>query len=71
VSASQSMPLSADEIARITHRARRAGCANSWTGTSGALAADVQRLLAERLRLLAEIARMSERDTQYWRQAHD
>ena len=49
--------LTADDIARIMHRSTQAGCANNWTGTSGTLAADVRRLLAERQRLLVELAR--------------
>jgi hypothetical protein len=49
-----SEPLTADDIARMTHRARR--FQGAWTGTSGALAADVMRLLEERRRLLAELA---------------
>lgn len=48
------LPLTSDDIARMTHRARAAG-QPSWTGTSGALAADVMRLLWERERLLVEL----------------
>jgi hypothetical protein len=58
-------PLTADDLVRIEHRARTAGPANCWTGTSGTLAADVIRLLAERGRLLCELARAEERVT-YW-----
>jgi len=47
-------PLTADDIAQMTHRARR--FQGAWTGTSGTLAADVMRLLEERRRLLAELA---------------
>jgi len=47
-------PLTADDLARMEHRARR--FSGAWTGTSGTLAADVMRLLRERLRLLEEIA---------------
>ena len=47
--------LSENDLARMEHRARRAG-QPGWTGTSGTLAADVIRLLAERQRLLAELA---------------
>ncbi len=50
------LPLTADDIVRIEHRARRAGSGNCWTGTSGTLAADVIRLLAERSRLLCQLA---------------
>jgi FMN phosphatase YigB (HAD superfamily) len=48
------MALTDDDLARMEHRARR--FQGAWTGTSGTLAADVMRLLAERQRLLAEIA---------------
>jgi hypothetical protein len=51
---SDSTPLTADDLARIEHRARR--FQGAWTGTSGTLAADVMRLLAERQRLLASMA---------------
>lgn len=47
-------PLTDDDLARIEHRARR--FQGAWTGTSGTLAADVMRLLAERLRLLELLA---------------
>ena len=52
-------PLTSDDLARIEHRARRAG-QPTWTGTAGTLAADVMRLLAERQRVLAELARVTE-----------
>jgi hypothetical protein len=42
----------------MEHRARR--FAGAYTGTSGTLAADVIRLLKERQRLLAELARTAE-----------
>jgi hypothetical protein len=61
-------PLTADDIVRMEHRARR--FQGAWTGTSGTLAADVMRLLAERARLLCELARINER-REYWREAHD
>jgi len=51
-------PLTADDIARIEHRARR--FQGAWTGTSGTLAADVMRLLEERRRLMVELARLRE-----------
>lgn len=54
MSGSQTEPLTADDLARIEHRARR--FQGAWTGTSGTLAADVMRLLRERQRLLAIIA---------------
>jgi hypothetical protein len=64
-------PLTDDDLARMEHRARR--FSGAWTGTSGSLAADVMRLLAERRRLLAIIATMSEGEdsTPWWEQPHD
>ena len=62
--------LTEDDLARMEHRARKSGAGNCWTGTSGALATDVMRLLAERARLLCELARINER-REYWREAHD
>jgi hypothetical protein len=47
----------------MEHRARQ--FQGAFTGTSGTLAADVLRLLAERARLLCELARAEERVT-YW-----
>jgi hypothetical protein len=47
-------PLTADDLARMEHRARK--FSGAYTGTSGTLAADVIRLLRERLRLLEEVA---------------
>lgn len=49
-------PLTDDDLVRMEHRARRSGSGNCWTGQSGALAADVMRLLAERVRLLELLA---------------
>jgi hypothetical protein len=46
--------LTDDDLVRMEHRARR--FQGAWTGTSGTLAADVMRLLAERLRLLELLA---------------
>jgi hypothetical protein len=54
--------LTDDDLAHIEHRMRRAGSANCWTGTSGTLAGDIMRLLEERKRLLAEIARLRTTD---------
>jgi hypothetical protein len=51
--------LTDDDLARMEHRARR--FQGAYTGTSGTLAADVMRLLAERRRLLALIACRDER----------
>ena len=54
----QTQPLTSDDLARIEHRAR---CfQGAWTGTAGTLAADVMRLLAERQRLLALVARLED-----------
>ena len=50
-------------MVRMEHRARK--FQGAYTGTSGTLAADVIRLLAERARLLCELARAEERVT-YW-----
>lgn len=63
-------PLTDDDLARMEHRARR--FSGAYTGTSGTLAGDVIRLLAERSRLLAIIAVLQESDQPpYWREAHD
>lgn len=55
--------LTDDDLVRMEHRARK--FQGAYTGTSGTLAADVIRLLAERARLLCELARAEERIT-YW-----
>ena len=55
--------LTEDDLVRMEHRARR--FQGAFTGTSGTLAADVIRLLAERARLLCELARAEEKIT-YW-----
>jgi hypothetical protein len=62
-------PLTEDDLAQMEHRARR--FSGAYTGTSGTLAADVIRLLYERQRLLAELARNAERVGPYWQQPHD
>jgi hypothetical protein len=63
-------PLTDDDLARMEHRARR--FSGAWTGTSGSLAADVMRLLAERKRLLRIIAIMREEASDpWWEQPHD
>ena len=63
-------PLTDDDLARMEHRARR--FSGAYTGTSGTLAGDVIRRLAERTRLLAIIAVLQESDQPpYWRDAHD
>ena len=54
----QAQPLTSDDLVRIEHRARR--FQGAWTGTSGTLAADVMRLLAERQRLLQLVARLED-----------
>jgi len=58
----QMLPLSEDDVVRMTHRMRKFGGANCWTGTSGTLANDVRLLLQERARLLNELAKRSEDD---------
>jgi hypothetical protein len=47
-------PLTDNDLAHMEHRARR--FQGAWTGTSGTLASDVMRLLAERKRLLVLLA---------------
>ena len=61
-------PLSPEYLEDCRRRAKR--FQGQWTGTSGALAADVMRLLWEVERLKVEAARREER-VQYWRQPHD
>jgi len=56
-------PLTENDLVRMEHRARK--FQGAYTGTCGTLAADVLRLLAERARLLCELARAEERIT-YW-----
>jgi hypothetical protein len=53
-------PLTENDLAQIEHRARR--FSGAYTGTSGTLAGDVIRLLAERARLLAIIAVLQSED---------
>lgn len=55
---SEQKPLTADDLARMEHRARR--FEGAWTGTAGTLAADVMRLLAERQRLLLLMTRLED-----------
>jgi hypothetical protein len=62
-------PLTEDDLAQMEHRARR--FSGAYTGTSGTLAADVIRLLKERQRLLAELARNAEKAGLYWYEPHD
>ena len=69
MSGQQTDTLTSDDLAQIEHRARR--FQGAWTGTSGTLAADVMRLLRERQRLLAELARHAERSPPYWQNPHD
>jgi hypothetical protein len=65
------MTLSSEDLAQMEHRARR--FQGAWTGTSGTLAADVMRLLAEVRRLKVEAAYREElrRPMPYWMAAHD
>lgn len=51
---SVSEPLTSDYLREAEYRARR--FSGAYTGTSGTLAADVMRLLAERRRLVDELA---------------
>ena len=64
-----SEPLTKDDLATMEQAARR--FSGAYTGTSGTLAGDVIRLLAERRRLLVELARLREGDGAYWRGPHD
>jgi len=59
-------PLTSDDLVRMEHRARR--YSGAYTGTCGTLAADVIRLLSERQRLLAELARREQREC--WPDTH-
>ena len=52
-------PLTPEYLEQCEHRARQ--FQGAWTGTSGTLAADVMRLLAERLRLLELLAEAQEK----------
>ncbi len=63
------MTLSSEDLAQMEHRARR--FQGAWTGTSGTLAADVMRLLAEVRRLKIEAARRAETTVPYWMVAHN
>ncbi len=63
------MTLSSEDLAQMEHRARR--FQGAWTGTSGSLAADVMRLLAEVRRLKVEAARRAETTVPYWMVAHN
>lgn len=60
--------LTDEYLAECEQRARR--FSGAFTGTSGTLAADVMRLLAEVRRLKVEAARREER-VPYWMTAHD
>jgi hypothetical protein len=62
-------PLTAAYLAECEQRARR--FSGAYTGTSGTLAADVMRLLAEVRRLRVEAARHAEATVPYWMAAHD
>jgi hypothetical protein len=64
-------PLTADDLVRMEHRARRfQGAYTGTSGTSGTLAADVIRLLEERRRLLVELAQLQERLGHRWPDKH-
>lgn len=60
--------LTSDDLAQMEHRARR--FSGAYTGTAGTLAGDVIKLLAERNRLLLELARR-EGHVDIWRQPRD
>jgi hypothetical protein len=62
-------PLTAAYLAECEQRARR--FSGAYTGTSGTLAGDVMRLLAEVRRLKVEAARQAETTVPYWMAAHD
>jgi len=62
-------PLTAAYLAECEQRARR--FSGAYTGTSGTLAGDVMRLLAEVRRLRIEAARQTEATVPYWMAAHD
>jgi len=61
--------ITAAYLAECEQRARR--FSGAFTGTSGTLAADVMRLLAEVRRLKVEAARQDETTVPYWMAAHD
>ena len=63
-------PLTDDYIAECRRRAYQRGI-GTWTGTTGALCADVIRLCLEIDRLKTELARRDETRVPYWLQAHD
>jgi hypothetical protein len=62
-------PLTPEYLAECRARAKR--FQGQWTGTSGALAADVMRLLWELERLKVKAARQAETTVPYWMAAHD
>jgi hypothetical protein len=62
-------PLTDAYLAECEQRARR--FSGAYTGTSGTLAGDVMRLLAEVRRLRVEAARQAETTVPYWMAAHD
>jgi hypothetical protein len=62
-------PLTAAYLEECERRARR--FQGAYTGTSGTLAGDVMRLLAEVRRLKVEAARQAETTVPYWMAAHD
>jgi len=64
-----STELTTEYLAECEQRARR--FSGAYTGTSGTLAADVMRLLAEVRRLKVEAARQAEATVPYWMAAHD
>jgi hypothetical protein len=63
-------PLTDDYIAEAKTRAYQRGI-GTWTGTTGAIAADVIRLCWEIERLKAELARRDETQVPTWLKSHD
>jgi len=63
-------PYTEDEAREAWLFVNRHGPSNAWTATGGTAARMIGRLLKERERLLAELARREER-TPYWLQPHD
>lgn len=64
------VPYSDEEAAEAWLWVNRHGPSNAWTASNGTAARMLGRLLKERERLLAKLAR-HENSEPYWRQAHD
>lgn len=63
-------PYTEAEAIEARQWVNRHGPANAWTASNGTAARMIGRLLAERERLLAAMARR-ETSEPYWQQAHD